>query len=248
MRIGRGDAARLMVADCLAWRQQTGARPKLVFSTNGQAISLAARDPEVARAMARADCVLPDGASVVTAARLLTRAPIPERVATTDFVHDAAKAAQVAGLRFFLLGASEEINAKAADELMRLYPGLEIAGRHHGYFSEAEEAAVCAAIDASGADVVWVGMGMPREQFFCLRNRDRIRAGWLITCGGCFNFLSGDYRRAPAWMQKSGLEWLHRMATGPRYLIWRYLVTNPHAIYLMLTRTDRDAVAPSDDR
>jgi len=66
-----------------------------------------------------------------------------------------------------------------------------------------------------------------------VRNRHRIKAGWIVTCGGLFNYITGDYPRAPMWMQKSGLEWLHRMATRPKELAWRYITTNPHALWLI---------------
>ena len=190
----------------------------------------------------QADIIHADGEVIVTASRWLTKAPIPERTATTDFIHSAAAAGQAPGLRFYLLGSTEDVNAAAARRLLALYPGIVIAGRQHGYFRDEEAAAICDQINATNPDVVWVGLGKPREQVFCVDNRHRIQAGWIITCGGCFNFLSGGYKRAPQWMQRTGLEWLHRMFSGPRYLIWRYLVTNPHALYLIATRTRRAAV------
>ena len=137
----------------------------------------------------------------------------------------------------YLLGATEEVNARCAEILAKRYPGLEIVGRRNGYFARADEAAVCEAINESGADVVWIGLGVPLEQAFCARNKHCLKAGWLVTCGGCFNFVTGDYARAPTWMQKAGLEWLFRLAREPRRLFWRYAVSNPRAIYLMLTRT-----------
>jgi len=85
--------------------------------------------------------------------------------------------------------------------------------------------------------VLWVGLGVPLEYEFCERNRDRLKAGWIVTCGGCFNFATGAYRRAPEWMQRTGLEWLHRLWREPKRLFWRYAVTNPLAIFLLLTRT-----------
>src|SRR3546814_8737834 len=93
--------------------------------------------------MATADLVHADGMSVVLASRLLTSMPLPERVATTDFFHDAAKAAQKAEIPFFMLGGSEEENAAASAAVRQLYPRLKIAGRHHGYFPEPASAGVC---------------------------------------------------------------------------------------------------------
>ena len=83
---------------------------------------------------------------------------------------------------------------------------------------------------------MWVGLGKPKEQLFCLRNRSALHATWAITCGGCFSFVTGDYRRAPRWMQHAGIEWLFRAMTNPK-LLWRYATTNPHAALLLATKT-----------
>lgn len=234
----RGLADRL-VADCLAHREQPDRWPTMVFSTNGHTLSMAAFDRTFRDDLLSADIIHADGGVIVAASRL-TQARIPERTATTDFVHTASQAASRAGgLRFFLLGSTEDINRAAGERLMALYPHVSIVGRHHGYFRPEDEAGICGQINESRADVVWVGLGKPLEQRFCVRNRSSIKAGWLITCGGCFHYLTGDYRRAPSWMRKAGLEWLHRMVFGPKYLIARYLATNPHALYLIATRTRR---------
>jgi exopolysaccharide biosynthesis WecB/TagA/CpsF family protein len=88
-------------------------------------------------------------------------------------------------------------------------------------------------------DVLWVSLGVPLEQQFCLRNLTALRGvGIVKTSGGLFDFLSRAKPRAPAWMQKSGLEWLFRMSLEPQRLFWRYLVTNPHALFVMV-RTSR---------
>jgi N-acetylglucosaminyldiphosphoundecaprenol N-acetyl-beta-D-mannosaminyltransferase len=246
--IDRQGLARRMVADCLAARGDPAAEPRLVFASNGHGLSLAVTDRAYREALFQADIVCADGGAIVAASRLLAPHAIPERAATTDFVHDAAAAAAGAGLSFYLLGGTEAVNEAAAGKLAARHPGLRIAGRSQGYFTEADEPAVCTAIAESGADVVWVGLGRPKEQLFSVRNRHRLRAGWIVTCGGCFNFLSGDYRRAPRWMREHGLEWLHRMATGPRSLIWRYLTTNPHALYLLATRTRGEWPGPGARR
>ncbi|HEY3636582.1 MAG TPA: WecB/TagA/CpsF family glycosyltransferase [Rhizomicrobium sp.] len=235
--IGRAGLAELMVRECLEARKSSVNSPKLVFGVNGQAISLAARNPELRRHHELADHVHADGQPLVFAARLFAKPHIPERSPVTDFFHDAAVAARANGLRFYLLGSTEENNAICADIMRAKYPGLVIAGRHHGFFTAEDEPHICARINAAHADVVWIGLGIPLEQAFCVRNRHRIRAGWLIGSGGCFNYVSGQYRRAPRWMQLTGIEWLHRLLCEPRRLFWRYAITNPHALYLLLTRT-----------
>src|SRR6185312_406197 len=235
--LSRADLTRMMLSDCLAGRELEISRPKLVFAVNGHAIALAAQDEAFRRVFESADVIHADGQAAVFASKLLTGTPIPERSATTDFIHDAAKAAAEHGLRFFLLGATEEANEKAARILRETYPGLQVVGRRHGYFSHLEEDDICDEINLTQPDVIWAGLSLPLEYEFAVRNRNRLKAGWLVTCGGCFNYVSGDYRRAPRWMQRIGLEWLHRLWCSPKRLFWRYATTNPRAFFLLLTRT-----------
>jgi N-acetylglucosaminyldiphosphoundecaprenol N-acetyl-beta-D-mannosaminyltransferase len=239
--VSRRQLAQLMVGDCLAARGGRRA-PKAVLSTNGNIIATAAMDSQFRQQFLTADVIHADGAPVVAASRLFTATPVPERSATTDFLFDAAAAAAEAGLKFYLLGSTEEINRRAAEAVKKAYPGVEIVGRRDGYFSGDADAAICEEINASGADVLWVGMGVPRETQFSLNNRSRLKVGWIVTCGGCFNFAAGDYVRAPGWMQKAGLEWLHRLLREPRRLFWRYLITNPVAIAMLLFRTGARAM------
>jgi exopolysaccharide biosynthesis WecB/TagA/CpsF family protein len=234
--LSREQLTSLMVGDCLAARGGRR-RPKLVFASNGHAIALAATDAHFRKYFEAANLIHADGQPVVLASKLLTNHPIPERSATTDFIHDAARSAAERGLSFFLLGATESINSRCARQLIHKYPALRITGRRDGYFQQENEPALCDAINASGADVLWVGLGVPLEYEFCMRNRHRLNAGWIVTCGGCFNFVTGDYRRAPEWMQACGLEWLYRVSREPRRLFWRYAVTNPLAAFALLTRT-----------
>lgn len=241
--VRRGDLAELMLRECRQARA-ADARPKLVFHVNGQALSLVARDRELRRAYELADHVHADGQAAVFASRLLASPSIPERSPVTDFFHDAAATARDAGLRFYLLGGTEEDNAACATAMRRRYPGLVIAGRRNGYFTQEQEEEICKAITTADADVVWVGLGIPLQESFCIRNRKRIKAGWLVAAGGCFNYVSGRYGRAPLWMQRSGLEWLYRLVREPRRLFLRYALTNPHALYLLLTRTRSISSAP----
>lgn len=235
----RRQLADRMVQECLLARSAEGeALPKLVFSSNGQGIALAGRDASFQETMSHADVIHADGMPVVLASRL-TQLPLPDRIATTDFFHDAALAATRAGLRFYFLGASEAQNAAAVAKVQELYPDLEVAGRHHGYFAPDETEVVCAQIVDSRADVVWVALGKPRQERWCVEVRDKLRGvGWMKTCGGLYAFLAGDAPRAPRWMQASGLEWLYRTLDDPKRLIWRYLTTNPYAAYRIARHTD----------
>ena len=229
----RAELAEHIIEDCLR-RRGSGGPARLLFDTNGHAISLAARDSDYRRALEAADVIHADGGWIVPASKLLAGAAVPERSATTDLIHDIASAGVPHGLRHFLLGCSEEVNSECAVRLVELHPGIVIAGRHHGYFGE--EAGIVEAVNAAEPDIVWIGLGKPLEQLFAVRNRDALGAAWAVSCGGCFNYVTGHYRRAPQWMRKAHLEWLFRAASDPK-LLWRYATTSPHAIGLALTRS-----------
>jgi len=235
----RKQLAELMVEDCIAARKEASRLPQVVLSSNGQGIALATTDAAFRDAMLRADIIHADGMPVVFASRM-TRSPLPERIATTDFFHDAARAAQESGLRFYILGATEAQNRAAVEEIRRIYPGLSIVGRRDGYFGKELDEDVCAEIVRSGTDVLWVALGKPRQEFWSLQNRERLRGvGWIKTCGGLYAFLAGDAPRAPRWMQKVGLEWLYRLKDDPLRLATRYLATNPVAFFQLLVNTER---------
>ncbi|WP_404337278.1 WecB/TagA/CpsF family glycosyltransferase [Sphingomonas sp. MMS12-HWE2-04] len=214
-------------------RLAAGDRPLLVFDVNGHALSLNASDPAYRADLAKADLVHADGQVIVSASRRYGPAPIADRSSTTDMFIDSLPGAAERQVRYYLLGGTEDVNAACAAKITNDTPGLELAGRRNGFWKAEEEDAVIDAINAAAPDVLWVGTGKPREQAFCVRHRDRINAGWIVSCGGLFNYITGDYPRAPLWMQRNGLEWLHRMATNPRHLAWRYLTTNPHALWLI---------------
>jgi exopolysaccharide biosynthesis WecB/TagA/CpsF family protein len=237
--LSRSDICSLILRDSVERRGRAGCRPRtrLLFSANGHAISLAARNSELRRALNDADLVHADGQAIVFASRCLPGPRIPERSATTDLIHDISQVCPAEGLSCFLLGGTEDVNARCAEALVRLHPGLKIAGRRHGSFRREDEREIVEEVNASEADILWVGLGKPLEQLFCIRNRDELRVAWAVTCGGTFSFVVGDYRRAPGWMQSAGFEWLFRAITNPRKLLWRYVTTNPHALLLLATKT-----------
>ena len=228
--------ARLLV-EAAPRRRGTGV-PYFLTSANGNVLSRYARSAEFRALMDAADAIDADGQPIVIASQLLTHTPIPERCATTDFFHDVCREAEARGVSIYMLGASEEINRLAVEATRRRYPALRIAGRRHGYFTPEDEATVIADIDAAGADIVWVGLGVPNEQAFVVNNRARLlNTGALKTCGGLFDFLAGRNSRAPQWMRDHALEWLYRLWLEPRRLFWRYVTTNLHCIWLLAMRT-----------
>jgi exopolysaccharide biosynthesis WecB/TagA/CpsF family protein len=235
--IDRMACARLMIEAAMARRDDGG--PALVFtSANGQVLFMCEADDDIRGLFLSSDLINADGMPLVFASQLLSDRKLPERVATTDLVYEVAEIAQGCGATFFLLGATAAVVGGAVRHLHELYPRLEIVGYRDGYFGPQDEAEMVAAINDVGPDILWLGLSVPAEQRFAMRNRDRLhRVGLIKTSGGLFDFLAGRNRRAPDWMQAAGLEWAYRIYQEPKRLLGRYVRTNPHALFLLLTKT-----------
>lgn len=209
--------------------------PKNIFTANAQGLSYYAYDKSFAKDMDKADIVAADGQSLVLISKLLPIPDLPERLATTDFFHDVARSAQKNGLTFYFLGGEEDDNRDLVDVVKKLYPKLKIAGRHHGFFSNEYIPNVLQDINKTKTDVLWVGLGRPLQERFCVEYQKELRGvTWLIPCGGLYGYIIEKEPRAPLWMQKSGLEWFYRLLNDPRRLFKRYFFTNIHAVYLVL--------------
>ena len=171
--------------------------------------------------MDAADLIHADGQPLVLFSRWVLRRGLPERAATTDFYHTACRAAAERGLRFFLLGADGATIDKTAAETRRLYPDLNLVGWRSGYFGAEEERGDRRRHRrAPGNDVLWIGMGKPREQMFARAQfgEAACAAGWLAEDlrRGCSIFVSGNNSRAPQARQAAGLEWTYPPGTGNR--------------------------------
>jgi N-acetylglucosaminyldiphosphoundecaprenol N-acetyl-beta-D-mannosaminyltransferase len=231
-------SAKVMVDEALK-RRGLWRYPAFLTSTNGEVTHACAFDPELRALFLQADAIHADGMPHVFVSRFKCKVALPERVATTDLFFAVNAEAERRGATTFMLGATEEVNAAAADVVRKRFPELKLVGRRNGFFDGVEaERAACEQIADLAPDILWVSMGVPREQSFIVRHRQRLASvGVIKTSGGLFDFVSGTKARAPDWMQKVGLEWLWRMGLEPRRLGWRYLKTNPTALYLLLTRS-----------
>jgi len=230
--------AKVMVDEALK-RRGLWRYPAFLTSTNGEVTHACAFDPKLRSLFLQADAIHADGMPHVFVSRLKCKAGLPERVATSDLFFAVNAEAERRGATMFMLGATEAINAAAAEAVQKRFPRLKLVGRRNGFFDgEEAEREACEQIARLCPDILWVSMGVPREQSFIVRNRERLTSvGVIKTSGGLFDFISGSKARAPAWMQQVGLEWLWRAGLEPRRLGWRYLKTNPTALYLLLTRS-----------
>lgn len=203
-----------------------------IVTPNVDILRQAAGDAAIRADLAGADLVVADGAPLVWAARL-AGTPLPERVAGADLIWSLSGGLAEDGRSVYLLGGEPETETeregahRAATELTGRYPELRIAGHaspRYGFdAAPAELDAVCAELVEAKPDLVFVGLGFPRQERVIARLRPELPGAWFLGCGAAINFVAGDVRRAPEAFQKSGLEWLHRLATEPRRLAKRYL-------------------------
>ena len=213
-------------------------RPLYLTSANGEVLARCSTEPMTDRLFRAADLINADGQPLVTVSQLKSPMRLPERVATTDLFHVVARKAEAAGLTFYMFGADEDENAAAVANVRKAYPNLRIVGHCHGYLRGDELRAKVDEINQLAPDYLWVALGVPYEQAFVAEFTSRLpNVGVIKTSGGLFNFLSGSRPRAPQWMQDVGLEWAWRIWLEPRRLFWRYLTTNPRALYLLLNRS-----------
>ncbi len=228
--------ARLMLDAARQWPR--GQKPLYFTSANGEVLSKASQDPSIAQLFLEADCINADGQPLVMASQLLGQTALPERVATSDLYDVVAAKAEAEGLSFYLLGADEAVNLRTMQVTAARYPKLNIVGRSHGYLQGEALLNKLDEINSLKPDILWLAMGVPVEQQFVRDYAHHLPdVGLIKTSGGLFNFIAGVHTRAPRWMQAWGFEWAHRLWLEPRRLFWRYLTTNPQALFLLLTRT-----------
>jgi len=212
-------------------------RTAIVVTANPEILAAARRDGELARTLEEAALVVADGIGVVAAARILGT-PLPGRVPGIELLERLLAACAREGLRPFFLGARPDVVQEAAEQARRRFPGLELAGAHHGYFA-LEDPAPVRAVAASGADLLFAGMGADRDLRWLFRNRERLRVPVAMGVGGSFDVLSGRVRRAPGWVRRIHLEWLYRLLREPAR--WRRQLALPHFALLVLGQRLRGA-------
>jgi len=209
------------------------------------AVLRARKDPEYHAILKSADLVTPDGAGILWATITLDH-PLPERVTGIDIIHNICRLAAKKGYSLYLLGSYPGVAGEAALNLTRKYPGIKIAGTHHGYFAgedsqncedvkngnsdkNKEEKEIIAEIKENRPDILLVGMGVPKQEKWISKNLDKLNVPVCMGVGGSFDVLSGRIPRAPLWMQRHGMEWVYRSIKQPNrafrtlalfYFIW----------------------------
>ncbi|GIL31338.1 WecB/TagA/CpsF family glycosyltransferase [Actinocatenispora comari] len=223
----------------------TGRRATVV-GVNAHVVNLCARQPAFATAIAAADLNFPDGQSIVWAARLLGNRP-KGRVPLTHVTAPLCGAWAAAGLPVFLLGGKPGV-AERAGQRLRAEHGVRIAGARHGYFGPADEPGLLAEINASGARILLVGLGNPRQELWLAEHRDALVPPVALTCGGWLDWTAGERRPCPPLVYRFGLEWAYRLAQEPRRLFARYVLGNPRFLYHVVRRGSRPLAVPAAER
>jgi N-acetylglucosaminyldiphosphoundecaprenol N-acetyl-beta-D-mannosaminyltransferase len=228
----RVDAVDLGQVLCRFEDALLGQECQVVHLCNAYNVLLASKQERYRAVMNAGDLNLPDGTGTLLAARLLG-APMRGRVAGPDLLPAVCAWGVDRSVRHFFYGGTPASLEAMLTAVRSAWPGIKIAGAYAPPFrpltpEEADD--VCKRINRAGAQIVWVGLGTPKQDEWMEAFRHRIEANVLIGVGAAFDFLSGSQQRAPRWMQRAGLEWLHRLASEPRRLWRRYLLGNPEFV------------------
>lgn len=221
--------------------------PHYVTVTGVHGVMESQRDPELMRIHNAAGMVTPDGMPMVWISRMRGFKHVT-RVYGPDLMLDVCARSVETGWRHFLYGGAEGVADLLSQNLCRRYPGINVAGTFCPPFrpmTDAEDRELVDRINAARPDVVWVGLSTPKQEYWMARHVGRLEAPVLIGVGAAFDFIAGVKPQAPRWMQRSGLEWLFRMASEPRRLCRRYLVNNTGFVYRLIRSGMAGNAAPA---
>lgn len=186
-----------------------------VYTPNSEIVENASHDPKLKELIDSAELVIPDGIGLVYASKFLGH-PLKERVTGIDFLESIIAYLEKNGKSIYFFGSKPGVAEKAAEKIREKYPGLIVAGTHHGYFQQEEEPDIVEQINQSGADFLCVALGAPKQEKFIFDHKAELKVHGAIGVGGSLDVWSGDLKRAPEFYQKHGLEWLYRFIQQPR--------------------------------
>ena len=201
-------------------------KPTIVDFTNTHITVLRLTDPEFRRCTESVDHFVPDSMPLTWCVNLAAGETVmPDRVYGPEFMNRCLRNSP-SHIKHYFLGASEDCLADLIKETTKLNSQLNICGSHHGYFTQEEWPRVLEQINATAPDVIWVGLGTPKQQEFTAWAKDKVHRGWLLNVGFAFDVNAGRKSDAPRWMQSVGLTWLYRLASEPKRLGPRYAKFN----------------------
>ncbi|MEO9461357.1 MAG: WecB/TagA/CpsF family glycosyltransferase [Marinomonas sp.] len=219
VQAGRDEIARHIVA-----LSQSETKTSINF-INAHCINVSRKDKEYCAALYSSDLLLPDGVGIEIAAKMQGQ-ELADNLNGTDLFPDLCAYAQERSASIFLLGGNPGVAEDAGEWAQAQYEGLKISGTHSGYFDKAEEEALIAQINASRSSLLLVGLGVPLQEKWIERNRDRLDVPVAMGVGGLFDYYAGRIPRAPAVVRRFKSEWVWRLAMEPRRMAKRYLWGN----------------------
>ena len=227
--------ASVTVADTVDWARSwiRSGRRGYICTVNVAILMMMRSDPKLQSFVDRASLVVVDGQPLVWASHMQPN-HLPERVTGVDLVDALCALAAKEGFGVYFLGARRDVIETAAKRLVERFPGLDVRGIADGYFDASEAPERARAVRESGAKILIVGMGVPRQEEFIESQWDELGIELTIPVGGSFEVIAGTARRAPVFLQRIGMEWSFRLAQEPRRLWKRYLVTNTQFIFHLL--------------
>ncbi|GAB4568447.1 MAG: WecB/TagA/CpsF family glycosyltransferase [Rhizobacter sp.] len=223
--------------------QQQPIRAHGIYFVNAHTLNTACDEPDYREVLQEADRVFGDGTGVRWAARLIHGTKLKDNVNGTDLVPLMFSRWADRGLRYYLLGNTPERIEQAAAYAQRAFPGWTLAGCHHGYLGPDDHAGVVEKINASGAHLLLVGMGNPKQERWIHNHRAQLKVPLCLATGGLFDYWVGDLVRAPLWVRRLGFEWLSLLIRQP-HKARRYLIGNP----LFLLRVARSRLSGQDKK
>jgi N-acetylglucosaminyldiphosphoundecaprenol N-acetyl-beta-D-mannosaminyltransferase len=208
-------------------------RPHQVVTLNPEMLVTAHDDPAFRRILGQSDLNVADGVGLMLAARILGR-PLRQRVTGSDGIYSLARHSAQRGYRVYFLGAGPGVAETTAQRLAVTYPGLIVAGTYAGSPGDGESAATVDRVRAARPDLLLVAYGVPAEEKWVARNRHDLGVPVMMGVGGSFDFVAGVTHRAPPWMRRLGLEWLHRLLREPWR--WRRQLALPRFLALVIAQ------------
>jgi len=212
-------------------------KPSLVITPNVHHINILQKDNEFRKIYKHASLVIPDSTPLLWSSKILG-VPLKERVTGSDLLPLFSEVSAEKKYRLFFLGAKPGIAKKAAETLIQKNPRLEITGIYSPYFGfqndGRENRKIVDMIKKCDPDVLFICLGPPKQEKWAWKHKDKIKVPVIICVGAAFDFIAGNLKRAPKWMQKIGLEWFFRLCQEPHRLWKRYLIGNIVFIWLVL--------------
>jgi N-acetylglucosaminyldiphosphoundecaprenol N-acetyl-beta-D-mannosaminyltransferase len=202
-----------------------------LITANPEIVMLSRRDPLLQQIMAEAAMITPDGIGIVLASKWQGKS-LQERVTGYDILQGLLEAGNNKGYSVYLLGADEATSFKAAEAIRRQYPGVRIAGRHHGFFSVQNETQIVSDIQVAKPDILVVAMGAPFSEKWIYKYKDVLQAKIAFGVGGSLDIMAGKVKRAPGMWQKLHVEWLYRLLSQPTR--WRRQLVLPKFVLSVL--------------